>query len=105
MVYYPIAELRFDVSARLHSSVLPAAIHLSRCGSGLCSCEQVATTALTVHRTVIHYRNAASLPQGKAWYRTSGNEPKPSPLGKVPRNEADEEVKTLASNLFLSIKQ
>ena len=62
MVYYPIAELRFDVSARLHSSVLPSAIHLSRCGSGLCSCEQVATTALTVHRTVIHYRNAASLP-------------------------------------------
>ena len=26
-------------------------------------------TALTVHRTVIHYRSAASLPQGEAYYR------------------------------------
>ena len=41
----------------------------------------------------------------KAQYHASGNKPKPSPLGKVPRNEADEVVKTLASNLILSIKQ
>ena len=66
------------------------------------------TPATSLGREAIEHSSvgfAATFPQGKAQFHASGNEAKPSPLGKVPRNEADEVVKTLASNLILSIKQ
>ena len=52
---------------RLYSFITPSATPHHPPPSGAVSLRLGHATALTVHRTVIHYRSAASLPQGEAF--------------------------------------